>query len=959
MNLNWIKTHYLFLLIFLSSHYAAALVAPEIKWKTFSTEHFQLIYDANHQMLAEAYAVDAERAYYFLAPIFNNETPEKTILVLDDSTDSANGFATPLPRPLINVYPVLPDSLDFLSHYSIWSREMITHEYTHILNFEPTHGFWKPFRYIFGGVFRPNALLPRWYLEGLAVQTESAFTDFGRLRSPLYKAIIRAQVIDGTWGSENLGRANETTIPTWPLGSRPYFYGALVWNDIVREHGSEAIGKLNDRYSRRFPYFLNAPAEDITGHEFPTLMTNMYAYQKNIASKQIADLSQASLTDRVVLFPKISSHLQHSPRISPNNENLIFVNRTVETKDQIYLLNRKASEHFEQSEPQLVASNLDGVSRVNWFPDSKSFVFSALDEFDRYYNFSDLYLYEIETKKKTQVTKGLRARDPVVDKNGERIVFIQNLTSATRLVSVNKNGEDLKILYEPKLQVRISNPEFLEEQKIIFSERDLDGQEYLRELDLTTLQVTTRLGGYEPITSAHMTPQGLVFLSSKTGVANLYLADKNLKSAQPITNTATHIFNGTIDVTTNQVLASRLNSDGGHLETYIFKPFTIPLAEARPTEGYDWKKHEEPTPYVMNASIEEYSASKYLFPQYWLPVIFAGPYGSAAGAVISGQDPLVKHSYVAEGTWDSAINRPGYGFSYLNAQTRVLLGLSLYDQTFAVGSTEQQSTSAMTNREVWTNVTGSFYLPNLSSDWRGFLGWAYFSNQYEGEAATIQQGPTTGFKYSNLSQRGYQISPKGQTLGASYTHVLANNGNVAYGRTSAEGSYYWTKWLPKHHVLKSQVRGTYSDQNRSIFSGTTTAGGDYLSSAINAPYVVRGYPLAEFVGWSVATASLEYRFPISYIYDGPDITPLFSKRLHGAFFWDTLTTQGAYYGSDKKGLRATDLGTFFSGYGAELRYDFTLFYFAPITMRIGYHYGEKTSANGGGALYVGFMVPEF
>ncbi|NJL26036.1 MAG: hypothetical protein HC902_13300 [Calothrix sp. SM1_5_4] len=100
-----------------------------------------------------------------------------------DDTDASNGMANFLPFPMIVVYPVLPVPGSSLDEYGDWALEMMIHEYAHILNMYPAHGIYAPFKYIFGGVLRPNAVLPKWYLEGLAVNLESSLSDHGRLRS--------------------------------------------------------------------------------------------------------------------------------------------------------------------------------------------------------------------------------------------------------------------------------------------------------------------------------------------------------------------------------------------------------------------------------------------------------------------------------------------------------------------------------------------------------------------------------------------------------------------------------------------------------------------------------------------------------------------------------------------------------------------------------------------------------
>jgi hypothetical protein len=76
-------------------------------------------------------------------------------------------------------------------------------------------------------------------------------------------------------------------------------------------------------------------------------------------------------------------------------------------------------------------------------------------------------------------------------------------------------------------------------------------------------------------------------------------------------------------------------------------------------------------------------------------------------------------------------------------------------------------------------------------------------------------------------------------------------------------------------------------------------------------------------------------------------------------FWDTLTTEGAYADLNSGRLTRSYFGNFYSGVGAEVRFDLTLAYMAPVTARVGYHYGLREYAMGGGGIYLGLMLPEF
>ena len=65
---------------------------------TIETDHFIIHYYAPLEDVARRIGVVAEAAHRTLVPALDHAPTEKTIIVVVDDTDSANGFASVLPR---------------------------------------------------------------------------------------------------------------------------------------------------------------------------------------------------------------------------------------------------------------------------------------------------------------------------------------------------------------------------------------------------------------------------------------------------------------------------------------------------------------------------------------------------------------------------------------------------------------------------------------------------------------------------------------------------------------------------------------------------------------------------------------------------------------------------------------------------------------------------------------------
>lgn len=928
----------------------AFAVDPDIKWRVLETNHFKIVHDSRHYPLAQKYALFAEQSYSTLVPVFK-EAPRKTTLVLNDSTDNANGYSTNVPYPLIMLYPVLPGSLDTISDYGNWGLELVTHEYVHTLNVEPSNGIFKPLRYIFGATMRPNMLLPRWYLEGLAVHLETQYSSFGRLRSANYLAIARAMVEQGTLRKEDIARINESTIPDWPGGARPYLLGALVWNELIKLTNTETIYTLNQKYSRRIPFTIDGALQDVAGMDYSTLLAKTYSTAETNSNKQIQAVKAAGETSHEKF--KQEGHFSHSPVISPDSKRLVYVGNNHRNEEVVRFAERSANESFGNIESKTLASG-DSIQKLSWFPDSQSFVFDKVDEFDRYYEFSDLYRYEFNNKKSKRVTKGLRAREPVVSPDGERIYFVQNVVATARLASVDRNGQDLQIHHEPPLQGRVARPEFINSKEIVFTEKLDDGKEHLVLLNLETKVTKKLFTELSPVHFPRMTTQGLTFVSDKSGVANVMLANRTLTSARPLTNITTRAMTAEYDSQTEEFLYSHLYAEGPQLVRLSLadsKKAPAQLPQVGSLVDYQWQQHTPPNIDVQFKE-KDFSVWPYLIPRYWMPWFYLSSTSNFFSATTSAGDPLGKHAYSLSAYYDSYPGKPGFFGSYINQTTDLIFSLDALDEYDRLSATTlRHSTAAV--------ASAASYLPGLSSSWTGGLGWRYDQTQYANRRPRVRNGPQIFFSYKDYSQKGIEISPEsGGALKVAYTKFLEGVGNIAYDRIDVNGRYYHSKWLPKRHVLAPSLRATIEPGLKDILLGTSSISNGQIESTLNARHVMRGYDPSVFIGRNMISSSLEYRFPIANTYRGAGTTPLFFKRFHGAVMADAITMDGVYLDNVQESYEPTRIGgRMFMSTGVEVRADSTIGYHLPVMFSLGLYYAfDDRAGNRSPIPFLGFQM---
>ena len=941
---------------------AWGITDPSIPWRMIRTPHFVIIYDARQKELAERYAEGAESAYAADTKHYA-EAPDWATLTLIDAFDVSNGDATNMPYPKINAYPVLPSNQDNISVYGDWARELVLHEYVHILSFEPAHGFWRPLRWVLGSVATPTALLPRWYLEGIAVDMETRESHHGRLRSPYYHAIMRAMAEDRNLDKESLARTNESGI-SWP-GDRPYVLGSFLVHEMnVIDNSTDLHPYLIDRYSARVPYFLSAPLVDRTEQNYEEAYASMVTRVQRNTEREIAliDKNERTISSEVGK----ESLDARSPVISPDGQSMVYFSSGLSGEGTIIKLQRDEQKVFTHEAQKLeFPINHYGVRRLSWHPDSQKIIYNALDYHRRYYYFSDIYEYNFATQKRRQLTHGLRATDVTYSPDGQHIAFRQNLSGTTRLAQVDAEGKKFEVLYTPKGEARISWPEFISDHEIAFSERT-GGAEHLKILDLHKKTVREVLAGFEP-QFLRQTSKGLLFASDKTGIMNIYRASKDLSSAVAITNITTRAIAPQFDEQTGDLYFTRLNGSGIHIERVAAKDVS---QEAHPPkislpETFAWTPTPQEKVDRSQWQDEEYSAWKYMIPRYLRPFVFVVDGGIFSSVSIGAVDPVGHHAYQAQVFYDSYAHIPSWAATYQNAQTAVPTTLFATDQfqTLYATGTVLRSTQAYTSFDIAA-------LLGLNPRWAFGVGWEYYRNEVpdylNGRINDIfvfrRTGPSAYLVYTSASQSVSQVSPeKGYSFRLDTKNYIQSGDLTGYDRYGFAANTFISDFLPEHHTLMLQANTILHPRIKSSYLGSLNAAADYLGFLSASEFVTRGYPTATFLARDVATVTAEYRFAITKINQGGGTNPIFTRRLYGAVVSDAATLEGYAYNYNNRAYDGVKLGReVFWGIGTELKADFTISYHLPITVILGLYYGAETKYTGGGFSYgLGLNAPVF
>ncbi|MEO0337511.1 MAG: hypothetical protein AAF202_14040, partial [Pseudomonadota bacterium] len=312
---------------------------------------------------------------------------------------------------------------------------------------------------------------------------------------------------------------------------------------------------------------------------------------------------------------------------------------------------------------------------------------------------------------------------------------------------------------------RVSSPQFLDEERILFVWKNSSGS--------TTLHMMTEGGepkrllpSFDDVLQPVLTKKGLLFNSAKTGIPNIYFSKPPFEKATAITNTETGMWSADLDSETNELLVTESSATGPKLLVVKPKYRKPPILKSvvpgtlAPKEVSQFFKDKSKV--KVKIDDEEYEIDmqantlkfrdksfwglEYLRPRYWIPFVFPVEGGVIFQGSVVSQDPLSINTIFLDGSYDTVTTQTSYSVSYVNRSTPVDISTS-YSEFQDFQPTLDQT---FTNRFASTGL--GFRLPWASINWRGSLGGRFreaFQPLDDGGKRVLRGvGPSAGFSYT-------------------------------------------------------------------------------------------------------------------------------------------------------------------------------------------------------------------
>ena len=648
----------------------AASYPPQYHFQTVSTDRVSVHFHQGFEAMARQAASMATEILAWHEARYGQKVGRVQI-VLVDADDQSNGFASPLPYPLVTIRAVAPDGTDDFGNHEGWLRLVLTHELAHTVHLEESRGLWGLGRKVFGRapyVF-PNTLAMSWMIEGLATYEETQLTAFGRGRNPDSQMLVRMAALEGRFTKEDQAIY---ALDAWPGGQAPYVFGEALLRRLSEQSGADTVPKMARQQAVQFPPFLDGrTARKVTGTGLHAHWTAWATQATEAAERDAAEREAQGLTSsRPVTARGIR---QVSPRFSPDGTWVAYASRTLTRFPEIRLARPDGSEDH-----RLALRN--GGSGLAWTPDGKALVYSELQVHRTFSVFGDLSLVDAASGDVRRLTRGVRAYDPDVSPDGRTIVFARKMGDRSDLFTVGLDGREPKPLTSSVEGVEWSGPRWSPRGDSIVAARLLPGGW----LDLVRVDPAT--GAVEQLTHDRAKdveptwmPDGeaVVFRSDREGVSNLYalrLADREVRR---VTNVLGGAFQPSVSPDGRSVAYSAYSSRGYDV---VVAPLDLGAAPVAP-EFLDTHPAPRPDPLPAASPVKPYRAWSMLLPRFWTPWIQLGDDEDRYGVATGGSDALFRHAWAARATYGTQSERVNASAFYLYDRFRPTFVVSAQDTT--------------------------------------------------------------------------------------------------------------------------------------------------------------------------------------------------------------------------------------------------------------------------------------
>ncbi|UCE06176.1 MAG: PD40 domain-containing protein [bacterium] len=909
---------------------------PELRWQTFETEHFKIIYHQGIEVLAIEVARVAEEVYSPITADLGVEPPRKTPIIVTDYLDYSNGLATPLGHYII-IWS--PSETKYMTGRIKWLRAVVAHEFTHTVNFwafRAFPGFWRELLAL--------GFIPTWFLEGIAEYEAEQWCEHRDMLMRVvsyHRKLLPYKKMTGYIGTDQ-------------IGSRlVYEQGHSLIRFIVHKFGHDKIRDIIKKY-RALPISFNLALKRSIGMSEKQVFI---AWEKEVQSHYHHAYEEHTPLAKTGEVLKTPFQGNYAARWSPDGKNIAIVG--IKDYDEgvtdLYLLNTITGKIKKVTGPYV-----NGF--FSWAPHGKSIVYSQKHRVSSGSEINDLFLLNTKSLRIKRLTDHKRASDPHFAPDGKRIVYAVHQGARSNLAVLNIESGEKQIITDFPDWTEVFTPHWSPDgSQIVFSIwdnkgfRDIctikpDGTEFHR---LTQDATDDRYPVWSP------DGRQIAFISYRNGIPNLCLMNWADKTIHHVTDSPGGIFNPTwlpdgkrIAVIafenrdTTEIVILPVEQDSQFV-TPLKTNEWLPFHQSRDAE---LERITKPMPQnEFHHAVKPYHSYANIRSQIVFPYLDKSEQGWQPGLINLSADPLGKHTLLTAVTYR---HRPHFFVDYVNQQfsptIEITANKTTIDHGDFIGVVNQKSgvtkllplyenfwsgsvslywhinfgRSILSNHLIWLSSTFTYRDIINSDDYERINTDTWVYPLLQGWTNYLTMGYVWQTYRPNVS---FDIHPKSGWWFSIYARRSDKwlRSDLNFSQLGLTGGIRHELFFPEHVIaIRASISfrtGKQPVQSRLAIDNTVIRGISYSQEGDQQLY-----------------SNIEYRFPLIRDF-GLKIWLFYFERFCGALFLDSGKAWGNYLVNlDKLTKQSFDSVSWLQTTGLELRHRLYIFGKIPVVLSGGY-----------------------
>ena len=518
----------------------------ELNWQTLETKHFLIHYHNGAERTARVIANVAEDIYGPVTTLYQHEPDHKVSFIIKDYDDYSNGAA----YFYDNKIEIWASALDFdLRGTHNWLRNVITHEFTHIIQIQTSMKFGRRFPGFYLQWLNyeeerrqdvlygyPNTVvsypvsgfvIPSWFAEGVAQYNRPELSyDYWDSHRDM---ILRMYVLDGNM----LSWSEMSVFGKTSLGNESsYNAGFALTKYISEKYGRDAIPSIAKNISRVNNVMIDQAIDRAIGKSGRELYKEWSNYLTGDYKRRVEPILAHRVEGETIANEGFGNFY---PAFSPDGKKIAYTSN-------------KQSDYFGVSwlyvydlETKKEEKIIFGVrSSLAWSPDSKKIYYSQIThENPNGSQLSDIYVVDLATQDETRLTKGLRAQNPSLSSDGKQLAFVVGSDGTMNIAVSDTLGEHVRLLTQYKNGEQVYLPKWSpDNQTIVFGYSLRDGQDVATvDVQSEHVQFVANNDSIDERTPV-FSPDGkyIYYSSDESGIFNIYRYDVQTKTTNQMTN---------------------------------------------------------------------------------------------------------------------------------------------------------------------------------------------------------------------------------------------------------------------------------------------------------------------------------------------------------------------------------------------------------------------------------------